>query len=76
VAVRCQVRTRCEGEGHVRRDGFDLGNNPRFKKSIADTTVGGPYVHREHEFSGRPIVRRTCNGSHDREVGEAGRQAL
>ena len=61
---------RCEGRGLLRRDGFDLGNNPRIEKCIADTAVSGSYVECEHEFSRWPFIRQTRDG-HDCGVGEA-----
>jgi hypothetical protein len=35
------------GKRPLRGDGFDLGNDPRIKECITDTTVRGPYVERE-----------------------------
>lgn len=70
--VRLQACTRCERKEPLRRDGLDYGGNPRIKKCVADSGVGGPNVECEHEFSGRPVVERTGD-SHGCEVGEAGR---
>lgn len=55
---------RCEGKESLRCDRFGFGDDPRIKKRIANTAVGGPYVQCEHEFSRRPIIRRTSD-SHD-----------
>ena len=54
--VRYQVSTGCGEKAALRSDGFDFGNDFRIKERITDTTVSGPYVEREQQFSGGPVV--------------------
>jgi len=65
----------CRGKGPLRCDAFDLGNDPRIKKGIRDTAVGGPDVEREDEFARSPFVRRTRDG-HGWEMVDRKRGAL